>query len=202
MILDDYIILGRTIPFKKGSSIYKNGGVCTAGYSPSMESFIRVSPFSEGKCPKLDQPIRVRVARCADPRYETWRPSGGWRLGDDTLWDGPEALQQYDGLNAVYESGDSVAIIRADAPPLLNEVRRGDDGNDIPRLKFWNVDGAHDLGLRDWDSNKVLMREGLPALLRVLKLETNPLLLCGTFANHTNRWCVIRVLPETGEEKK
>lgn len=70
-----------------------------------------------------------------------------------------------------------------------------------PRLKFRDVDGAHDLMLRDWGCYELMRKRGagycIVSLSEALNLLTSPPLLCGNFNQHRTTWLVIGVFSGT-----
>lgn len=75
MILEDFIMLGKTVP-----EIQKKSGrtfVCSAGYSHSMRGPIRIYPLARGKSPPRWSRCHVSLERNPeDSREESWRLAG------------------------------------------------------------------------------------------------------------------------------
>ncbi len=75
LVLDDFVMLGKSVPepVEAGRRVF----VCSAGYSPSLKSLIRIYPISLKSAPKNWDISRVMLERDAkDSREETWKLAG------------------------------------------------------------------------------------------------------------------------------
>lgn len=66
----------------------------------------------------------------------------------------------------------------------------------VPRIRFDDADGHHNLSLRDWGSFEFLRKfpRDHAGLKRNLKLNEEPVFLIGNHAQHRTSWLVISVL--------
>jgi hypothetical protein len=74
MILDDWIMLGKTVP-----EVQSDGRtfVCTAGYSPELRQPVRIYPMALRDCPGRWSVCRVPLERNPkDARPESWKLRG------------------------------------------------------------------------------------------------------------------------------
>lgn len=74
MIIDDFVMLGRTEPQQT-----RNSGVtvCSAGYSPTLGQFIRVYPIAIHHHVPRWSVCRIEVERTSDARSESWSLRNG-----------------------------------------------------------------------------------------------------------------------------
>lgn len=79
MILDDFVMLGKTVPETNGDG---RQFVCTAGYSLELRQPIRIYPMARRDCPPRWSISRVPLERNAkDSRDESWKIKGDRRPG-------------------------------------------------------------------------------------------------------------------------
>lgn len=98
MILDDFVMLGKTVPEANSDG---RQFVCTAGYSLELRQPIRIYPMARRNCPKRWSVARVPLERNSkDSRLESWKITGNRRPG------------AHEQINEVIE-------VRADATPAL-----------------------------------------------------------------------------------
>lgn len=74
MILDDFVMLGKTVP-----EVNSDGRefVCTAGFSMELGQAVRIYPMARGHCPRRWSVCRVPVERNPkDTRAESWKIKG------------------------------------------------------------------------------------------------------------------------------
>ena len=74
MILEDFIMLGRTKPTE--SKKYGRT-VCSAGYSKELKQFVRVYPLPQYSRLKRWSICRIPLTRGNDSRIESWRLDNG-----------------------------------------------------------------------------------------------------------------------------
>jgi hypothetical protein len=86
MILDDFVMLGKTVPEANSDG---REFVCTAGYSFELGQAIRIYPMARAHCPARWSVCRVPIERNRkDNRAESWKirgdrtPSAHWRIND------------------------------------------------------------------------------------------------------------------------
>lgn len=187
MIVDDFVMLGRTEPTESR----KNGvAICSAGYSRELRSLIRIYPLpwpnSIGAWSRCRVPLR-RPRQ--DSRDESWRIDFG-----DTARDAEAAVKILGSVNKDDEF-EFLAGMAAHSIARLNEQRRslgiirplamrGDferrdcvdpeeqltlferivaDGPThksdlVPKIGFSDPDGSHRLSLRDWGCSEFLRK--------------------------------------------
>lgn len=74
MILDDFVMLGKTVPEANSDG---REFVCTAGYSFELRQAVRIYPMARAHCPQRWAMCRVPVERNAkDSRTESWKIKG------------------------------------------------------------------------------------------------------------------------------
>jgi hypothetical protein len=75
MRLDDFVMLGKTIPEaqKKSGRVF----VCSAGYSHEMRQLLRIYPLARRKCPPRWSVSQIDLERNPDDsRSESWKIKG------------------------------------------------------------------------------------------------------------------------------
>lgn len=79
MILDDFVMLGKTVPEANSDGRHF---VCTAGYSLELKQAIRIYPMARRNCPARWSVSRIPVERNhKDTRRESWKIRGDRRPG-------------------------------------------------------------------------------------------------------------------------
>lgn len=79
MIIDDFVMLGKTVPETSSDG---REFVCTAGYSVELRQPIRIYPMARAQCPARWSTIRIPVERNPkDGRFESWKIRGDRRPG-------------------------------------------------------------------------------------------------------------------------
>jgi hypothetical protein len=74
MILDDFVMLGKTVPEANGDG---RQFVCTAGYSLELRQAIRIYPMARVHCPRRWSLARIPLERNPkDSRIESWKIRG------------------------------------------------------------------------------------------------------------------------------
>jgi hypothetical protein len=92
MILDDFVMLGKTVPEAAADG---RQFVCTAGYSFELRGPIRIYPMARRNCPPRWSTSRVPLERNPkDNRAESWKIRGDRRA------------EAHDRINAVIEPVD------------------------------------------------------------------------------------------------
>lgn len=83
MILDDFVMLGKTVPEANADGRHF---VCTAGYSLELKQPIRIYPMARRQCPPRWSISRIPVERNhKDTRRESWKIRGDRRPGSHDL---------------------------------------------------------------------------------------------------------------------
>lgn len=189
MILDDFIMLGRTEPTESK----KYGAcVCSAGYSRELRQFIRIYPLPIQSGIKKWTRCRVPVRRPRDDsRHESWRidviddSAGRAAAAVDVLGDADKAVE-FDWLKklAAPSIADlnkrraSLAIIdpqhmrwaferRSDVDPadqltLFDRVEHEGAvhrSDLVPKVSFQDEQGAHTLSLKEWGCSEWLRKQ-------------------------------------------
>lgn len=217
MIIDDFIMLGRTVPEPS-----KRHGVvvCSAGYSKELKSFMRIYPLSPFEKIKRWSVCRIELKRNPqDSRHESWRIKEdtcptivGHANKDDEI--NYLLTQQSPSVQSLNENRHSLGIIKPNGSltPRFDRLQCGEEyqvnlfpeinstENRRPRLSFYDQGGKHDLQLRDWGCAEFLRKqsdEDHHKLWSALKLN-NPsyehILFVGNHAQHRNSWLVISLL--------
>jgi hypothetical protein len=79
MILDDFVMLGKTVPEANGDG---RQFVCTAGYSLELRQAIRIYPMARLNCPPRWSCLHIPLERNPkDSRVESWKLRGDRRPG-------------------------------------------------------------------------------------------------------------------------
>jgi hypothetical protein len=216
MVIDDFVMLGRTVPEQSK----KHGLVaCSAGYSEEMKRFMRVYPLAPTeRIPKWTQ-CRLSLRRNpSDSRDESWR------LDDDksdvvSIIGKKSKDEQFDFLKSM--ASDSIAKLNADKKSLGiivpsitgwhfsglsdNEERQfplfegqEDMKKMVPRIRFDDNSGHHNLQLRDWGCFELLRKGADPEKLwSALKLNDptyEHIFFVGNHNAHRSSWLIISVI--------
>lgn len=242
MILEDFVMLGTTVPEPNSDG---RVFVCSAGVSAEYGSLIRIYPLARRNAPRRWGVSRVQLERNpADSRKESFRIAGNrsqnnhqwinYRFEQATKSVSESAraslLSRYT-IGSIQEANKkrlSLAILQPDAISLdFQENTRSsaagaqmtlfDGGEDesasgarrfrwMPRLRFRDECGNHNLMLRDWGSFELQRKSEdqyfRDNLINALHLNPSSSLLVGNMNNQRNTWLVISVLnnirePET-----
>lgn len=216
MIIEDFIMLGRTAPeeSKKHGLV-----VCSAGYSPELRQMMRIYPLTVDDKISRWSICRVELKRnLGDSRIESWR------LKDDNqrpvvLPSKTNANEQFDVLSKLAapsikflnENRLSLGIIkpqkmlwRYDSMKPMEErqlclLENTNPDTKKPRCQFVDNDGFHDLQIRDWGSNVLLSKyqdkpEVLWDALKFTDYDYEHLFFVGNMAQHRNNWLIISVI--------
>ncbi len=133
MILDDFVMLGKTVPEANGDGRHF---VCTAGYSLELKQPIRIYPMARRQCPARWSVSRIPVERNPkDTRRESWKIRGDRRPGAHDLING--VIEPVLGKLSPAVQRDIVKDMRASSLKAAND-RRGSlcvvFPDDIPRI--------------------------------------------------------------------
>jgi hypothetical protein len=233
MILEDFVMLGTTVPEPNSDG---RVFVCSAGASEEYRKLVRIYPLARRSAPRRWAVHRVKLERNPrDSRDESFQVAGDR---------GPDAHQwinyRFEVVKAAYPQNArasllsryvigslqeantkrlSLAIVQPDDLELTFELNPppedtpqlslfdGDDGERasgarrfrwMPRLRFRDECGRHDLMLRDWGAfelqRKHEERYFLDNLQDALHLGQSSSLLVGNINNHRTTWLVVSVL--------
>jgi hypothetical protein len=234
MILDDFVMLGSTVPDpRRGKNADDRVFVCSAGFSAELKQLVRIYPLAVKSVPKRWHIYRIQLERNnQDSRIESWKIAG-----DRSSEAHPRINERFELLGKVQESEKmemlrpfivdsiseannrrlSLAVIEPKFPmqisfdenqfsPNSPQLRLFDLNEPIgkgskrfafvPKIKFTDGDGEHNLLLRDWGSFEFMRKHGdyrRMDLAAALRLEEQPLLLIGNMANFRNTWLIISV---------
>lgn len=120
MILDDFVMLGKTVPEANGDGRHF---VCTAGYSLELKQPIRIYPMARRQCPARWSVSRIPVERNPkDTRRESWKIRGDRRPGAHDLING--VIESVLGKLSPAVQRDIVKDMRASSLKAAND-RRG-----------------------------------------------------------------------------
>lgn len=219
MILEDFVMLGRTAPeeSKKHGLV-----VCSAGYSKELRQFIRIYPISMFDSIPRWSICRVKVRRNpGDSRDESWRIDDEYpieiigKADKNVEYDWLESVAA-DSIAEMNEKRKSLAIIKPEgmqfrfdglrhgAERQLQLIEGGKPEELRPRVKFRDAAGAHDLQIRDWGCRMFLEKYPerdyqLWDALNLTKDNYEHLFFVGNMANHRNNWLVISVVSRKRE---
>lgn len=231
MILDDFVMLGTTVPepSRRTGRIF----VCSAGVSPERRSLVRIYPLARRNIPHRWDIHRVPVEiNPDDSRPESYKVAGDRtpgaherinaafeRVGTVRRQNRAALLNPYRVASIAEANAKrmSLAVIEPTGVELYFEhnpdspdspqLALFDDGNPrptagakrfpfIPRLRFRDEGGGHQLMLRDWGCYELMrkMPERRTEMAAFLHLGPSSSLLVGNLANHRTSWLVISVL--------
>jgi hypothetical protein len=232
MILDDFVMLGTTVPEPNSDGrIF----VCSAGVSAELGRLVRIYPLARRGIPNRWKIYRVPLERNReDHRPESFKIRGdrspsahdhineqfdlvGGKVPDA---DRAQLLQRF-VVGSIAEANNkrlSLAVIHPSNTDLhfehnpdspdSPELRLFDICSEppagarrfpfIPRLRFEDDAGAHDLMLRDWGCYELQRKRGeayfRENLAQALHLRESSSLLVGNMNNRRNSWLIISVL--------
>lgn len=240
MILDDFIMLGTTVPEPNSDG---RVFVCSAGVSPEMKRLVRIYPLARRSIPNRWRMYRTPLERNSkDSRQESYQVRGNRELGRHN-W----INTRFEEVQKAYSPGKraallkpfvqgsiqqanskriSLAVLQPDNLDLYFE-RNADAAEDeqltlfdtgeenahalgakrfelMPRIRFRDEAGRHDLMLRDWGAFELQRKHGATYvrdnLAAALNLTPDSSLLVGNMNNRRNTWLVISVLNGIREE--
>ena len=160
MILDDFTMLGKTVPEPNSDG---RVFVCSAGYSPELRSLVRIYPLARHGAPKRWDTYQIPLERNPkDSRPESWQVAGDRTLGahDDINASfqrvgklAPSARSSALGGSAVESIAEantrrlSLAIIHPSGTPELT-FEHNPDSPDSPELRLFDVASKPATGAR------------------------------------------------------
>jgi hypothetical protein len=216
MVIDDFVMLGRTVPeqSKKHGLV-----VCSAGYSIEQRRMMRIYPLAPTQDIGRWTQCEVKVKRNpSDSRDESWRLdeekpnfiSAIAKKSKDEQFDFLKSLAS-PSLAQLNAEKKSLGII---CPSITGWNFSGLSDNEerqfplfeghqelkkmVPRIRFDDQGGHHNLQLRDWGCFELLRKGSNPeALWSALKL-TDPtyehILFVGNHNAHRNSWLIISTI--------
>ncbi|MGC1214121.1 MAG: hypothetical protein WA890_23040 [Micromonospora sp.] len=159
MILDDFVMLGTTVPEPNSDG---RVFVCSAGYSPTLRSLVRVYPLARYGAPARWSVSTVKLQRNPkDSRMESFQLAGDRRPGvhddinrvfqvaDVVPKNGRVDLLRRCVVGSIKEANErrlSLAIVHADAMEL--EFEHNPASPDSPQLALFDVAAAEPSGAR------------------------------------------------------
>jgi hypothetical protein len=238
VILDDFVMLGTTVPEPNSSG---RVFVCSAGVSNEVRRLIRIYPLARRAAPRRWGMYRVPIQRNPkDYRDESFQLQGNRAAGaheqineqfeyrQQQMSEGSRAhlLSRY-VVGSIQDANDrrlSLAIIQPSdlelafddntqpsREPELTLFDAEDEEESgakrfplMPRIRFGDDRGEHNLMLRDWGAFELQRKNG-PDYLRehlakALHLTSASSLLVGNMRDHPTSWLVISVLNGIREE--
>lgn len=153
LILDDFVMLGKTVPEPSADG---RVFVCSAGFSPTLRSLVRIYPLGRYDSPPRWSVSTVRLERNPkDHRPESFKLAGDrspdqhWRINSsaftvtDKLGDKARAdlLARYsvDSIAAANKERLSLAVVHPSAMEL--EFEHNPASPDSPELTLFNLPG-------------------------------------------------------------
>jgi len=215
MILEDFVMLGKTAP-----EMDRQGRVtvCSAGWSPELRQLVRIYPLAVENAPPDFSVSQVRLERNhQDTRHESWKIAGDRSLtvhaGINTRFDVKYILNDRQSLvdqiplvESVQEANHkrlSLAVIQPEVKPefyleknknwLMHDKRVGTKTYKyLPRLKF-DLDGTtHKLKYLNQEVYNHLKPANKSDFWRIAgRFKKNPKLLIGNMFAYRNNWLVI-----------
>lgn len=158
MILEDFIMLGKTIPevqLKTGRIM-----VCSAGYSPELRRLVRLYPLAKGKSPPRWSMSRVALERNPqDSRDESWKlhadRSAAAHAGINKCFEHVCDVKERErketimklaartpSLKQANEERISLCVIHPESVPTL-DFKENSDSPDHPQLALFDRDVTH-----------------------------------------------------------
>lgn len=216
MILEDFVMLGKTAPETDRQGRVT---VCSAGWSPELRQLVRVYPLAKDNCPPDFSVSRVRLERNhKDSRGESWKIAGD--RGVEThesinsrfdilgiLNNRKDVLDTIPTVPSINEANSrrlSLAVVQPEVPPQFylefNKERRCGVGTKsyeyIPRVKFSLGSSIHKLKYLNQSVYQHLGKNmsNLGLLQIKEKFKENPKLLVGNMFAYRNNWLVISAL--------
>jgi hypothetical protein len=217
MIIEDFIMLGRTVPeqSKKHGLV-----VCSAGYSRELRSFLRVYPITMiDRVPRWSR-CQIGLRRNTnDSRIESWRLQNEH---DVKVTGKAIKSEEYDLLRSMAapsidwlnKERRSLGIIepknigwrfdgmKPNEEYLMSLFPQDQEPRKKPRIMFQDEDGDHDLQIRDWGAHEFIRKQQeqnhckLWDALKFGNREYDHLLFVGNHNQHRNSWLVISVISE------
>lgn len=215
MILEDFVMLGKTAP-----EMDRQGRVtvCSAGWSPELRQLVRIYPLAVENAPPDFSVSQVRLERNhQDTRHESWKIAGDRSLtvhaGINTRFDVKHILNDRQSLvdqiplvESVQEANQkrlSLAVIQPEGKPefyleknknwLMHDKMVGTKTYKyLPRLKFDLGGTTHKLKYLNQEVYNHLKPTNKSDFWRIAgRFKKNPKLLIGNMFAYRNNWLVI-----------
>ena len=223
MRVDDFILLGRTVPQKSKKYGYT---VCSAGYSLELNQFIRIYPLPVRNGMKQWMVFSAEIERpLHDSRFESWilktrsmqsirevgemsREKFKATLKDVAVSSISQLNEKRQSLGVLKITGDTTGKFEQrngtsspDQKELFGGLKEhfGSDAIDlIPYLQFYDDDGPHKLQVREIGAYEWLRksRDKASVLWKNYRIDDKNrelFLFVGNMANHRNVWLIINV---------
>ena len=223
MILEDFIMLGRTKP-----AVSKKYGktVCSAGYSRELRQFIRVYPLPKTSTIKRWDVCRIPLMRSKyDSRIESWRLNNERTNNEDVvdIVSHADKASEFDYLESMStnikllnDQRMSLGIVRPDyfephymdMQPTEERQLNLDIGEALvddryrPKIMF-SSNGDHDLQVLDWGCHEFIRKrintgknnaEELWGALHLNDDSYEHLFFVGNQNNRRNSWLIVSVI--------
>ena len=215
MILEDFVMLGKTAP-----EMDRQGRmtVCSAGWSPELRQLVRIYPLAVDNTPPDFSVSQVRLERNhKDSRHESWKIAGDRSAeihsGINARFDVRYILNDRDSLikqipvaSSIQEANSkrlSLAVIQPENKPkfyleknrnfLVGAKTAGTKAYKyIPRLQFMLEGKTHKLKYLNQEVYQHLKPKNKTDFWRISgRFKRNPKLLVGNMFAHRNNWLVI-----------
>jgi hypothetical protein len=215
MILEDFVMLGKTAP-----EMDRQGRVtvCSAGWSPELRQLVRIYPLAVENAPPDFSVSQVRIERNhKDSRHESWKIAGDRSLnvhaGINTRFDVKRILNDRQSLvdqiplvESVHEANQkrlSLAVIQPENKPefyleknknwlVHNKTIGTKTYKYIPRIKFDLGGTTHKLKYLNQEVYNHLTPTNKSDFWRIAgRFKKNPKLLIGNMFAYRNNWLVI-----------
>lgn len=215
MILEDFVMLGKTAPETDRQGRVT---VCSAGWSPELRQLVRIYPLAVENAPPDFSVSQVRIERNdRDTRHESWKIAGDRSLnvhaGINTRFDVKRILNDRQSLvdqiplvGSVQEANQkrlSLAVIQPDSKPNFYLEKNSNwrvSGKEvstksykyIPRVEFFLDGNKHKLKYLNQEVYQHLKPTNKSDFWRIAgRFKRNPKLLIGNMFAYRNNWLVI-----------
>lgn len=210
MILEDFVMLGKTVPERDRQG---RTTVCSAGWSPELRQLVRVYPLAKSGAPADFSVSSVKLERNGrDIRAESWAIGGdrGVSVHENInsrfdvkyiLNDTDSLLSTIPRVESIREANSkklSLAFIKPEHVKFSlerskNYFRGKEVGSKaykwVPRLKFKTGDSSHNIKILNQSAYATLNKDSKVGYN--YKLPKNPILLIGNMFAYRNNWLVI-----------
>ena len=215
MILEDFVMLGKTAPETDRQGRVT---VCSAGWSPELRQLVRIYPLAVENAPPDFSVSQIRLERnYKDTRHESWKIAGDRSIdvhsGINTRFDVKRILNDRESLieqiplvGSIQEANLkrlSLAVIQPDIKPEFyleknaNYYMKGKEVGSktykyLPRLQFDLGGKTHKLKYLNQEVYNYLKPTNKTDFWRIAgRFKRNPKLLIGNMFAHRNNWLVI-----------
>lgn len=212
MILEDFVMLGKTAP-----EMDRQGRmtVCSAGWSPELRQLIRIYPLAVENTPPDFSVSRIRLERNhKDTRKESWKIAGDrsadvhsginakfeiLRLLND--WEG--LVEQIPTVSSIREANLnrlSLAVVQPEQKPVFYLDRNGESKKTggsksfkyTPRLKFTLDGSTHKIKYLNQEVYEHITPTCKTDFWKISgRFKNNPKLLVGNMFAYRNNWLAI-----------